>query len=187
MVQVFSRFALPYLVWSPFPFLLTFPLPNWFTQSRVLQLNRSGTLKSSVVEVASPGGGIKHFDADDLELKKAYEQKKHGILAMAKRDSAVLDAITAVSPLSLSLILCQLSSTPSKMMIIDCGFLGRKLEALAHRLLPRLPRICPHYEPGEPRLPLSAPSAHGFPRARPEPSRRLHSPDIRRYSRLPCG
>lgn len=50
------------------------------------------TVKNSVVTIMSPGYAISDFD--DLELSKARERGKFGILPAGKRDSVVMDAMT---------------------------------------------------------------------------------------------
>ncbi|KII89071.1 hypothetical protein PLICRDRAFT_594915 [Plicaturopsis crispa FD-325 SS-3] len=58
-------------------------------------LAKSGTLKESVVNIYAPVlGSSRGLDLDDLELKKAKEEGKYGILPAAHRDGDVLNSIT---------------------------------------------------------------------------------------------
>jgi len=77
-VQVFSRFAIPYL------------------------LSKQGVLKGAIVNVAAPGGG-NEVDMDDLDLQKLAKAGTYGrglrdLVTAAKRGTSMLDAITLEFP-----------------------------------------------------------------------------------------
>jgi len=58
-------------------------------------LAQAGALKDSIVFVCAPGGKNGAPPAvDDLDLKKAFEQKQYGFIQAAKNEGAVLDAVT---------------------------------------------------------------------------------------------
>jgi hypothetical protein len=48
------------------------------------------------MSIVSPGRSLIAVDHDDIEMLKAKEQGKYGILAVGCRDSCVLDAFTEV-------------------------------------------------------------------------------------------
>ncbi|KAL8291998.1 hypothetical protein RQP46_001464 [Phenoliferia psychrophenolica] len=63
-------------------------------------LAKRGILQEGVLTVESPGaGGDSLLEMDDLELLRAYDERRYGMAVVARRDSAVLDAITSHFPI----------------------------------------------------------------------------------------